>query len=163
MQCDELEVDMPPVPRLNELDSALQDLGMLSSCVKDRQDYMNRKQKPKLNVLNMLSINTRYVSNVSIGFRVRPVAPHARYKPYSLPKREERHRTRSENNDNGESTAIVKEVLSETVTKTFDEICQLKRAKSLENIALEDDNHEVFKIPELEIVSNCIEKLRVVE
>ncbi|XP_017780153.1 PREDICTED: uncharacterized protein LOC108565262 [Nicrophorus vespilloides] len=157
MSCDDLEVEMAVTPKLNELDSALQELGMLSSCSNSRQEYLREIQNRPI-----LSINTRYVSNVSIGFRVRPVTPRIRFKPYNFTKREERHRTRSENNDNSsESVSIVKTVLDDTMNITFEEISQLKKAKSLESIVLESGGE--FKTPEVEIVSDCIEKLKVNE
>lgn len=157
MSCDDLEVEMAVTPKLNELDSALQELGMLSSCSNSRQEYLREIQNRPI-----LSINTRYVSNVSIGFRVRPVTPRIRFKPYNFTKREERHRTRSENNDNSsESVSIVKTVLDDTMNITFEEISQLKKAKSLESIVLESGGE--LKTPEVEIVSDCIEKLKVNE
>lgn len=116
----------------------------------------------------MLTINTRYVSNVSIGFQVRPVTPHVRYKPYKLPKREERHRTRSENNDN-DSTSLVKAVLEERIHQSIDDLNQLKKAKSLESIVCESKknvdlkNVQIGNCPELEVVSNCIQNLKVAE
>lgn len=114
-------------------------------------------------ILNMLTINTKYVSNVSIGFRVRPITPHVRYKPYNVPKREERHRTRSENNDCNDTsnTNLVKAIIENTI-ETVDDISQLKKAKSLESIIGDKDiDLAKVKLPEVEIVSNFIEKLKV--
>lgn len=115
----------------------------------------------------MLTINTRYVSNVSIGFRVRPVTPHVRYKPYKLPKREERHRTRSENNDN-DGTGLIKAMLEEKIHQSIEDLSQLKKAKSLESIVCENkrvdlQNVALGNFPELEVVSNSIQNLRVAE
>lgn len=139
---------------------------MLSSCTNSRREYL--KELHNKNLLNMLTINTRYVSNVSIGFQVRPVTPHVRYKPYKHPKREERHRTRSENNDN-DSTSLVKAVLEERIHQSIDDLNQLKKAKSLESIVCESKknvdlkNVPIANCPELEVVSNCIQNLKVAE
>lgn len=111
-------------------------------------------------------INTRYVSNVSIGFQLRPTTPHVRYKPYSVSKREERQRTRSENNDVNEALGLIKGMLEETVQESVsDEIAQLKKAKSLESIIAEnnkDVNLSQITIPEVQVVSD-LEKLKVAE
>ncbi|XP_018322842.1 uncharacterized protein LOC108735395 [Agrilus planipennis] len=162
MQCDELQIKLSnsaiPSVRLTELDSALHELGMLATCTNSRKEYLNEIHQQ--NLCKMLKINTRYVSNVSIGFQVRPVTPHVRYKPYQIPKREERHRTKSENNDNEESSSVVRKVVEETFLQTF-ELAQLKKAKSLENIVAETTGSNF--VPEIEVVSNCIEKLKVAE
>lgn len=133
---------------------------MLSTCTNSRQEYLKEIQNKQM--MNMLTINTRYVSNVSIGFRVRPITPHVRYKPYNVPKREERHRTRSENNDN-ESTNVVQTIAVQEIPK---EVSCLKKAKSLESITLENTKPSACalrNLPEVEIVSNYIEKLKVDE
>lgn len=164
MQCDDIEIELPTAQGLNELDSALHELGMLASYTNSRQEYLKEmQQKP---IYNMLTINTRYVSNVSIGFQLRPTTPHVRYKPYNNSKREERHRTKSENNDVTETISLVKGILEETVhEKVMDEVLQLKKAKSLESIIAEN-NKDVdltkISIPEVEVVSD-LEKLKVVE
>lgn len=62
---------------------------MLAASSNSRKEYVTEIKTQ--NYLNMLTINTRYVSNVAFGFRVRPSAPHVRYKPYQLPLKE-RHR-----------------------------------------------------------------------
>lgn len=162
MQCDDVEIELRTAPRLNELDSALHELGMLASYTNSRQEYLKEmQQKP---IYNMLTINTRYVSNVSIGFQLRPTTPHVRYKPYSLSKREERHRTRSENNDANETLGMIKGVLEETVQESLvDELAQLKKAKSLESIIAEnnkDVNLSEVTIPEVQVVCE-LEKLKV--
>ncbi|KAF5288758.1 hypothetical protein FQA39_LY15249 [Lamprigera yunnana] len=163
MQCDDLEIELPTAPRLNELDNALCELGMLASYTNSRQEYLKEmQQKP---IYNMLTINTRYVSNVSIGFQLRPTTPHVRYKPYSS-KREERHRTKSENNDMNESLGLVKGILEETVNEgVMQDILQLKKAKSLESIIAENNKDvDLTKIiiPEVQVVSD-LEKLTVGE
>jgi len=113
----------------------------------------------------MVRINTRYVSNVSIGFRVRPLTPHVRYKPYTI---RERHRTRSENNDNDKDASLVKAVV-DSVIETPEDLSQLKKAKSLESIVNENNvktdlqNISIDNCPELEVVSNSIQNLKVAE
>lgn len=146
---------------MNDLDSALNELGMLASSSNSREEYLTEIYSKKY--LNMLTINTRYVSNVSIGFRVRPVTSQVRYKPYKMPK--ERHRTRSENND---SEAPVNSIAGD-VDRSLDEVSQLKKAKSLESIlaetkkSVEFSNINLGKTLELEAVSNSIQNLRVDE
>lgn len=113
----------------------------------------------------MLTINTRYVSNVSLGYRMKTAAAHSRYEPYK--NRKERHRTKSENCESEENCFV------STVVNNFDsnmeEINQLKRAKSLESIIAEGNQIVDFKhlnmkkINELEAVSDSIQNLRVVE
>ncbi|KAK9732173.1 hypothetical protein QE152_g13012 [Popillia japonica] len=161
MQCDDLEIKYKSPPRLNEIDTALHELGMLSTCTNARREYLRENRNTEM--LNMLTINTKYISNVSIGFRVRPITPHVRYKPYNVPKREERHRTRSENNDcnDNTNTNLVQAIIENTI-ETVDDISQLKKAKSLESIIGDKDiDLANVKLPEVEIVSNFIEKLKV--
>lgn len=153
-----LFLQLPP-PAYN-LDSALHELGMLATRTNSTTEYLEELNRPK-QLLNMLTINTRYVSNVSMGFRVRPTAPHVRYKPYKLPKREERHRTRSENNDN-DSTGLIKAVIEEKIYQSIEDLNQLKKAKSLESIAT-DNNKKPLNFTELEVVSDCIQNLKVGE
>lgn len=134
---------------------------MLASSTNSREEYLTELYSKKY--LNMLTINTRYVSNVSIGFRVRPVTSQVRYKPYKMSK--ERHRTRSENND---SEAPISSIVGD-VDRSFDEVSQLKKAKSLESILAETNKSVDFsdvnfgKTLEVEAVSNSIQNLRVAE
>lgn len=113
----------------------------------------------------MLTINTRYVSNVSIGYRMKSSTLQNRYEPYK--NRKERHRTKSENCET-EENYLVSGVLNKLDSDT-EEINQLKRAKSLESIIADskqiiDFKHiSISKINELEDVSNSIQNLRVVE
>ncbi|KAJ8943282.1 hypothetical protein NQ318_017300 [Aromia moschata] len=136
---------------------------MLASSTRSREEYLSEIKNRKY--LNMLTINTRYVSNVSIGFRVRPAAPRVRYKPYKTPK--ERHRTRSENNDS-DVPGHVKDVVDECLEGAF-EVTQLKKAKSLESIIAENsDGNEpkeftLGRMSELEVVSKSIQNLKVDE
>lgn len=111
----------------------------------------------------MLTINTRYVSNVSIGYRMKTTKNHNRYEPYKNPK--ERHRTKSENYETEENYII--NSLVDKFDTSQEEINQLKRAKSLESIISQGNqtiNFEHFNIGrKLEDVSNSIQNLRVVE
>lgn len=148
-------------PCLSELDSALNELGMLASGIESREEYLCEFRNKKYT--NMLMINTRYVSNVSIGCRTKPVASHVRYKPYKLPK--ERHRTRSENNDK-ETVDIVKNVIDDCLDSSLDEIRYLKKAKSLESIIAETAQAPdcgLSKPSEVEVVSKSIQNLKVKE
>lgn len=107
----------------------------------------------------MVRINTRYVSNVSIGFRVRPITPNVRYKPYTV---RERHRTRSENNDCNDSNPL--ESCESVISENLEELAQLKKAKSLESITGNDHLClDIGNLPDLEIVSNSIQNLKVDE
>ncbi|RZC04998.1 hypothetical protein BDFB_006642 [Asbolus verrucosus] len=162
MQPEDVDVELPS-PCLGGLDSALQQLGMLATSTDSRREYLKEiRQKP---YLNMVRINTRYVSNVSIGFRVRPLTPHVRYKPYTI---RERHRTRSENNDSDKDASLVKAVVDDVIESSMD-LVQLKKAKSLESIVAENNpnvdlqNINIENCPELEVVSNCIQNLKVAE
>lgn len=113
----------------------------------------------------MLTINTRYVSNVSIGYRMKTAAPHSRYEPYK--NRKERHRTKSENYETEENCFI--STVVDKLDNNLEEINQLKRAKSLESILAEANQFidfkqiNVGKLNELEAVSNSIQNLKVVE
>ncbi|CAG9763338.1 unnamed protein product [Ceutorhynchus assimilis] len=154
-----------PSENLDPLDSALNELGMLATSTNSRKKYLAEiKTQNYLN--NMLTtINTRYVSNVSIGFRVKPHAPSNRYRPYQTPLKE-RHRTRSENNDSEPSVA---QKIIDSITASIAEMSQLKKAKSLESIVAEGgEDMDLGSIKfeshgELEQVSEAVQKLRVAE
>ncbi|KAG5866308.1 hypothetical protein JTB14_002187 [Gonioctena quinquepunctata] len=157
MQCDDVDLKVSG-PQINELDNALDELGMLASSANSREEYLGDLQNK---YLNMLSINSKYVRNVSIGFRVRPLSSRKRYKPYEYPK-EVRHRTRSENNDI-EAVAVVKSVVDE-LDCAIEEFKQLKKAKSLECVAEKSTVHPGSdKMSELEVVSDSIQNLKVGE
>ncbi|XP_074037887.1 uncharacterized protein [Leptinotarsa decemlineata] len=156
MQCDDVDVK-DSRPQLNELDSALNELGMLANTATSKDEYLENIENK---YLKMLTINTRYVSNVSMGIRLRPVSSRARYKPYEYPK--ERPRTRSENNDS-EGIAVVKSVVDE-LDCAIEEFRQLKKAKSLECVAEKSSvNTMINKMSELEVVSDSIQNLKVQE
>lgn len=174
MQCEEYECEastskatQASVPELTELDSALHELGMLSSLTESRKDYL-RELTAKRPVLNLVEMNTRFVSSVSIGLRMKPVTSHLRMKPYAIPVRprgEERHRTRSENADVPEApgTNLVASVMDAVVSVPTDEVqSSIKKSKSLENVHLEDPNEQAT-LPEVELVSTCIQKLKMAE
>ncbi|KAL1497674.1 hypothetical protein ABEB36_008596 [Hypothenemus hampei] len=158
---DPVEVESRP---LAPLDSALNELGMLATSSNSRKEYLS-EIKTK-NYLNMLTINTRYVSNVSIGFRVRPSTPHVRYKPYQMPLKE-RHRTRSENNDTESTSSLAQKIVEDCISESLVEISQLKRAKSLESIIAEgNENRDLKAIKygshnDLEQVSDAVQKLKM--
>ncbi|XP_066140527.1 uncharacterized protein [Euwallacea fornicatus] len=151
---------------LSTLDTALNELGMLSSSTNSRKEYLTEIRTQ--NYLNMLTMNTRYVSSVSIGFRVRPTVPHVRYKPYQMPPKE-RHRTRSENNDVETASNIAQKLVEDCISESIVEISQLKKAKSLESVVAEGgENRDLKKIhfgshSDLEQVSDAVQKLNVRE
>ncbi|KAJ8923225.1 hypothetical protein NQ315_001780 [Exocentrus adspersus] len=160
MYCEDAEIEVQR-PCLSELDSALNELGMLANSVKSREEYLSEIQNKKCP--NMLTINTRFVSRVSVGYRKRLCASHVRYKPYDSPK--ERHRTKSENNDK-ETAEIVKNAIDDCIDSSLDEIRYLKKAKSLESIIAETAqvaDCETAKPSEVEVVSKSIQNLRVKE
>ncbi|XP_060522724.1 uncharacterized protein LOC132699823 [Cylas formicarius] len=162
MRSDECFEASPPCQ--SQLDSALHELGMLASSTNSRREYLNEVKTS--NYLNMLTINTRYVSNVSIGFRVRPTVPHARFIPYKVPHRE-RHRTKSENNDSDATSTLAQVIVDECISESFAEVTQLKKAKSLESLvaANETDANGVRfgSHIELDKVSDSIQNLKVAE
>lgn len=112
----------------------------------------------------MLRINTRYVSSVSIGYRMKNTTPHSRYEPYKYTN--ERHRTKSENFEAEEKLLMKNFDILDTYKE---EVNQLKRAKSLESIVAEGNqiidlkNINMNKINELEVVSSSIQNLKVAE
>ncbi|XP_050310985.1 uncharacterized protein LOC126746692 isoform X1 [Anthonomus grandis grandis] len=165
MEAQENKDEEDPKP-LTPLDSALNELGMLATGANSRKEYFSEIRTR--NYLNMLTINSRYVSNVSIGFRVRPSTPHVRYKPYQMP---QRHRTKSENNDATENASTVaQKIVEDCLTDSIVQISQLKKAKSLECIIAEGGSEckepveGFFKgHSDLEQVSDAVQKLKVDE
>lgn len=141
---------------------------MLSTLTESRKDYLRELNAPRP-VLNLVEMNTRFVSSVSIGLRMKSVTTHSRVKPYTIPSRyrgEERHRTRSENADVNEplNTNLVASVIDAVVSVATDEVQNsIKKSKSLENVHLEHPNVEKSSIPEVELVSTCIQKLKMAE
>lgn len=118
-------------------------------------------------------MDSRYVSSVSIGLRMKSVHPHGQFrvKPYYIPRREERHRTKSENSDSFETnTSLVASVIDAVVSYATEEVQNIKKSKSLENINLDAKNNKNINVnkitqqqPEVELVSTCIQKLKMVE
>lgn len=141
---------------------------MLSTLTESRREYL-KELNNKRPVLNLVEMNTRYVSSVSIGLRMKSVHPHGhlRVKPYIIPRqREERHRTRSENSDICESsTSLVASVIDAVVSVAADEVqTSIKKSKSLENVHLEQNKIDNIPTqPEVELVSTCIQKLKMAE
>ncbi|ENN77801.1 uncharacterized protein LOC109536774 [Dendroctonus ponderosae] len=157
--------EVEPKP-LTALDSALNELGMLAASSNSRKEYVTEIKTQ--NYLNMLTINTRYVSNVAFGFRVRPSAPHVRYKPYQLPLKE-RHRTKSENNDVDGTSTLAQRIVEDCISESIVEIAQLKKAKSLESLVADgNENIDLKSIrysshSDLELVSDGVQNLKVGE
>lgn len=155
-----------PIPDLNNLDAALHELGMLSTLTDSRREYL-KELNNKRPVLNLVEMNTRYVSSISIGLRKKAIHSygHLRVKPYVIPRqREERHRTRSENSDVCEtSTSLVASVIDAVVSVATDDVqSSIKKSKSLENVHLEQSEAPNPQ-PEVELVSTCIQKLKMAE
>lgn len=110
----------------------------------------------------------RYVSSVSFGFlrpptSLRKVHYHA-YQPYTTATRRERIRTQSENNGD-KHIDVHQSAVDASVDLT--DLCELKKAKSLESIIAENDSLQLdlsrIQLPEVEVVSDSIQKLRVDE
>lgn len=164
LQASTSKTNLTPVPvrELNALDSALQELGMLSTLTDARLEYLP-EMRAKRQVLNLVELNTRYVSN-STELRMKSwVRNNHRLKPYSIPVRsrgEERHRTRSENADVIDFTEVnlVTPVIDPVVNVATEEVQNMKKSKSLENVHLDNP-----MLPEVELVSTCIQKLKMVE
>lgn len=150
------------IAEINELDVALDELRMISNLNSTKRSYY----KHKGSFLNLVEMDSRYVSSVSIGLRMKSIHPHGqlRMKPYVIPRpREERHRTRSENSDVIETnTSLVASVIDAVVSVATDEVQNIKKSKSLENVHLEDKCEQISQ-PEVELVSTCIQKLKMAE
>ncbi|KAK9883302.1 hypothetical protein WA026_001483 [Henosepilachna vigintioctopunctata] len=162
MQCDNLnKVSTRNASNLNELDSALKELGMLATTTNSRDEYM--KEISNNPSSSSFKINTKFVHNVSIGSYKKVVKSFIRYKPY-IPR--VRSRTKSENKDN-ENMDYIQNMLDSCIESI--DTTHLKKAKSLESIVSENNqniNFRSFKfenMPELEIVSDSIQNLKVVE
>ncbi|KAJ9593748.1 hypothetical protein L9F63_014721 [Diploptera punctata] len=137
---------------LSGLDAALHELGMLSAVTESRQEYL-REQKhqliPNRRALNVLEINTRYVTSVAVGRRK---SAAVRHKPYPHP--EERTRTKSENSDADPECHYDFTIPSLPVTN-------LHKSKSMESVSInvsDDPPHQ-----EVESVSTKIQQLHVNE
>lgn len=150
---------------LENLDKALHDLGMLSAITEARRDYL-RESKTNYSVMRL---NTRYVSNVTVGYCMKRAATKNRLCPYVLPIR---HRTKSENSDAiggdvNENGCEFKHSLLEPSTSGYGLECMkspAKRCQSLENLNLTLDSPAGPEIsPDMDCVSTRIQKLHVDE
>lgn len=137
---------------------------MLSAITEARREYL-RESKSNFGVMRL---NTRYVSNVTVGYCMKRAANKNRLCPYVLPVR---HRTKSENSDAisdvSESGCEHKNSLLDPSTSglnTFDPKSPAKRCQSLENLNLSVDPPSTIEIsPEMDCVSTRIQKLQVDE
>lgn len=145
---------------LNDLDSALKELGMLASSTNSRNEYI--KEISATPCTSSVKINTKYISMIACGKL--KIKTHSRFKPY-MPRI--RNRTKSENNDS-EITDILHKMLDVPIDND-ENFTQLKKAKSLESILNENMDQKDFRnmhfdnLPELESVSECIQNLRVAD
>lgn len=149
---------------LSELDKALHELGMLSTVTDSSREYMKEKTQrldsTKRQALNVLHMNTRYVTGVIIGQRK---GPSFRYKPYPVSTfgREERVRTRSENSDSDlDLLRSTTPIISSTATITSN----LFKSRSLESLKVSGSDEDISSsVRDLESVSNKIQFLQVTE
>lgn len=150
---------------LENLDIALHDLDMLSTITEARREYL-RETKTNYSVMRF---NTRYVSNVTVGYCMKRAPNKNRLCPYVLPIR---HRTKSENSDaissdvssDGASDSKQKSSLLEPSTSGYFRENTAKRCQSLENLNLSVDPPTAPEIsPEMDRVSTQIQKLHVNE
>lgn len=158
--------------KFNNLDKALHDLGMLSTITEARREYLCETKS----TYGVMRLNTRYVSNVTVGYCMKRNSTKNRLCPYVLPIR---HRTKSENSDlSGNSdnadygydsknshvhepstSGYNKDLFGDNILK-----CTTKRCQSLENLNLSIESQtELDTSPELECVSTRIQKLQVDE
>lgn len=143
---------------LSELDAALHELDMLSVITESRQDYLREQKQGHRPALNVLHINTRYVTSVAVGRRK---AQSVRHKPYPGPcwGREERTRTKSENSD------VDLDVMVHSVPSQLLEVNNLHKSRSMESVTLNvsDDESACPPTQEVESVSSKIQQLQVNE
>ncbi|KAJ8712169.1 hypothetical protein PYW07_005011 [Mythimna separata] len=166
MKCNEFEKSKSRHMNLENLDKALKDLGMLSAITEARRDYL-RESKSNYSVMRL---NTRYVSNVTVGYCMKRATNKNRLCPYVLPIR---HRTKSENSDAigsdvSDSGCEFKNSLLEPSTSGYNHECAkspAKRCQSLENLALAADPPaaRAEPSPDMDCVSTRIQKLQVDE
>lgn len=133
------------------MDNALRALGIVTGPLDARAEYLKGIREKYSHTLRL---NSRFVRNVSVGFRVRPTTPHVRYKPYTT---KERYRTRSETGD-GDSNLRSPMDEQEEIEDTSSDLSQLKKAKSLESIVAENDSGA-----NVNNIALSIQNLRVVE
>lgn len=144
------------------LDKALHDLDMLSAITEARRDYL-REIKTNYSVMRF---NTRYVSNVTVGYCTKRPRNKNRLCPYVLPIR---HRTKSENSetiggDTGDVASepkVMSSLLEPSTSGYFRDNCA-KRCQSLENLSVDPPQGAEIS-PEMDRVSTQIQKLHVNE
>lgn len=150
---------------LDNLDKALHDLGMLSAITEARRDFLRDSHKS----LDVMRLNTRYVSNVTVGYCMKRTTTKNRLCPYVLPIR---HRTKSENsdvvssdvNDSADYKHMFEPSTSSCNRDVLDVKSPAKRCQSLENLNLSMDPPPAPEIsPEMDCVSTRIQKLQVDE
>jgi hypothetical protein len=151
---------------LSGLDAALRELGMLSTVTESRQDYLREQKQrhciPNRPALNVLHINTRYVTSVAVTRRKNLTVRH---KPYPGPclAREERTRTRSENSD-VDLDCHHGIALSSFPSQQL-EVNSLHKSRSMESVTVNLSDDECASPPtqEVESVSSKIQQLQVNE
>lgn len=150
---------------LDNLDKALHHLGMLSAITEARREFLLENRSN----LNVMRLNTRYVSNVTVGYCMKRTTTKNRLCPYVLPIR---HRTKSENSDVVGSEASeacefkssIFEPSTSNCTSMFEGKSPTKRCQSLENLNLSVEPPPGPEIsPDMDCVSNRIQKLQVDE
>lgn len=149
---------------LDNLDKALHDLGMLSAITEARREYLRESHT----TLGMMRLNTRFVSNVTVGYCMRRSTNKNRLCPYVLPVR---HRTKSENSDAITSEvkdggSEFKSILEPSTSGYGKQECvksPAKRCQSLENLNLSLDQPNPDISPDMDGVSTRIQKLQVDE
>ncbi|CAG4951562.1 unnamed protein product [Colias eurytheme] len=165
MKCNDYDKSKPcNHTNLDNLDKALHDLGMLSAITEARREYL-KESKGNFSVMRL---NTRYVSNVTVGYCMKRSTNKSRLCPYVLPVR---HRTKSENSDAISSdmndVCDFKYSILEPSTSSMREnidIKSTKRCQSLENLNLVIENPPKPEIsPDMDCVSTRIQKLQVDE
>lgn len=151
---------------LSGLDAALHELGMLSAVTESRHDYLREQKQrhciPNRSALNVLHINTRYVTSVAVGQRK---STTVRPKPYPGPclAREERTRTKSENSDVDLGNHFG--IALSSVPSQLLEVNSLHKSRSMESVTVNVSDDESASQPaqEVESVSSKIQHLQVNE
>lgn len=145
---------------LDTLDRALHDLGMLSSVTEARREYLHESKSEHC----MMRLNTRYVSNVTVGYCMKRATTKNRLCPYMLPAR---HRTKSENSEAAGCEAELREqpgLLEPSTSSCLLPAAQTKRCQSLENLNLSAEPPGVSTTSQdMDCVSTQIQKLQVDE
>ncbi|XP_038222566.1 uncharacterized protein LOC119840124 [Zerene cesonia] len=165
MKCNDYDKSKPCNHKnLDNLDKALHDLGMLSAITEARREYL-KESKSNFSVMRL---NTRYVSNVTVGYCMKRSTNKSRLCPYVLPVR---HRTKSENsdaiscdvNDDCNFKYSILEPSTSSMRENID-VKSTKRCQSLENLNLVIENPPKPEIsPDMDCVSTRIQKLQVDE